>query len=380
MHDLSDVEVLNQWIENPYWQYFTGSKYFESDYPCDSSSLTWWRHRIKASGAESLLAETIKSGLRLKMIKATDLNRVNVDTTVQSKDIRFPTDARSYDRMREHLVKQSKKEGIELRQNYNQVSKKVLRKQSNYGHAKQFKRAAKQSKKLCTYLGRVVRDIRRKSSDLSDEMNHLLELADRLLSQKKNSKEKVYSIHEPAVECIAKGKPHRPYEFGCKASIATCSKSNWIVGSLALHGNPYDGHTLNQVIGQITELLGSTPDQIYCDKGYRGHDYNGSAKIDIVNHSRKKIPTSVKKWWKRRSAIEPVIGHLKSEHRLERNKLKGKEGDQINALLSACGFNLKKILKIFFGFEYESIYLPLIIEKCRLYLVNLTHIRIYSLG
>ena len=344
-YDLSDEGVLSQWLENPYWQYFTGAAFFEHELPIDSSSMTNWRKYLKKSGAEKMLSESIKSGLKNGFIKKSELKRVNVDTTVQEKDIRYPTDSRLYDRMREKLVKEAVKENINLRQSYKRVSSKALHKQSSYARAQQFKRARKECKKLKTYLGRVVRDIKRKKIKPAPLLEKYLLLAEKLLAQQSKDKNKIYSIHETQVSCIGKGKVHRKYEFGCKVSYVTSSKANWVLGAKAFHGNPYDGHTLKGALRQTEELLGFEPKMAICDMGYRGHNYKGNCNIQIVNRYRKKIPHSIKKWWKRRSAIEPVIGHMKQEHRLDRNRLKGTFGDEINAVLSGVGFNMRKLLK-----------------------------------
>jgi len=344
-YDLSDDGVLGQWLENPYWQYFTGNVFFEHELPIDSSSMTNWRKYLKVSGAEKMLSESIKTGLKEGFIKRTELKRVNVDTTVQEKEIRYPTDSRLYDRMRKKLVDKAKAEKIDLRQSYERVSRKAVHKQSSYASARQFRRARKECKKLKNYLGRVVRDIDRKKVKDDPELENLLILAKRLLKQKMKDKNKLYSIHEPEVECIAKGKIHKRYEFGCKASYVTSSKANWILGARAFHGNPYDGHTLRDALDQTTNLLGFEPKMAVCDMGYRGHNYNGECDIQIVNRYRKKVPTSVKYWWKRRSAIEPVIGHMKRENGLSRNKLKGSFGDEMNAIFAGIGFNMRKLIK-----------------------------------
>ncbi len=264
-YDLSDEQIVRGYTENPYWQYFCGGRYFEHELPFDPSSMSYWRKRVKEAGAERMLSESIKSAMRLKMIGAHQLKRVNVDTTVQPKNIRFPTDARLYERMRERLVKEAKKEGIALRQGYNRVAKKHLHRQSGYARAKQMKRARKETKKLKGILGRVVRDIQRKRSSISKKMKGLLELAERLLVQQRHDKNKLYSIHQPLVECIAKGKPHKPYEFGCKVSLATTAKGNWVIGSLALHQNPWDGHTLGKTLDQVERLKRDKP-----ASGHRG--------------------------------------------------------------------------------------------------------------
>ena len=346
--DLSDEATLEQWVQNPYWQYFCGMKHFEHELPIHYSSMSRWRSKIAEAGAEKMLAESIAAGLRAKVIKVQQMERVNVDTTVQEKHIRFPTDARLYHRMRERLVKEALKEGIVLRQTYRFVGCKTLIRQSRYAHAQQFNRAKKMTLKLKTLLGRVVRDIRSKTTERSVRLEDFLELADRLLTQQRKDSHKLYSIHEPHVECISKGKIHKRYEFGCKVALATTSRGNWIVSASAVHGNPYDGHTLDHTVQQMKKLTGSVPQQIFCDLGYRGAQPIKESQIHVVPRKRRHLPRSLRLWMNRRAAIEPVFGHLKSDHRLERNRLKGKQGDQLNALLSASGFNIRKLLRAFF--------------------------------
>jgi IS5 family transposase len=201
-YNLSDVEVLNGWIENPYWQYFSGMRRFQHTIPIDSSSMTRWRKRIGEVGAERLLQETIKAGLKLKAVKKSELKRLNVDTTVQEKSIRFPTDAGLYNRCREKLVEFAKERGIKLRQSYKRVSKHLCYKYNKYSHARQMKRAGKCIKKLNTILGRVKRDVERKALTIDDELKELLEVSERIYTMKRKDKNKIYSIHEPYVECI----------------------------------------------------------------------------------------------------------------------------------------------------------------------------------
>lgn len=357
--DLSDEEVVAQWVENPYWQYFCGEEYFQHKLPIDPSLMTKWRDRVKSAGLEKLLEATIETGLQTRVLKEPSLDRVNIDTTVQEKAVSFPTDSKLYHRMREKLVKEAKVAGIELRQNYRRLSKQALFMQGRYRHARQGKRANKQVRKLKTYLGRVVRDIERKivdSSNLQERFVPLLETAHRLLSQKRNDKKKLYSLHAPEVECIAKGKAHKKYEFGCKVSIATTSKDNFVVGAQAFHGNPYDGHTLKASLEQAERLARFKAKDVFVDLGYRGHDYEGDAKIHVGNRGKKKKPPSLRKWLKRRSAIEPVIGHMKNDGRLGRNYLLGEEGDRMNAILCGAGHNIRKLLRAFLFFLFRWLF------------------------
>ena len=232
----SDESVVERWVENPYWQYFCGFEYMQHECPIDPSSLSRWRKRVGAERLEKMLSVTIKTALSMKVLRPSHAEVVNVDTTVQEKAIAFPTDARLYYKMREALVREAKRLRLRLRQTYRFVGKRTLVMQGRYAHARQSKRAAKMTRKLKTFLGRVVRDIRRKISHTDNgvqfaKLHVLLERADRLLAQTRSSKNKLYSVHAPEVECICKGKVHKRYEFGCKASFVTTSKNNWIVGA-----------------------------------------------------------------------------------------------------------------------------------------------------
>ena len=342
-YDLSDEAVVDGWVENPYWQTFSGMKYFTHTRPIDSSSMTRWRKRVGEQGAERMLMETIDAGLKLKAIKPTQLKRINVDTTVQEKDIRFPTDARLYDRARERLVAMAQERSTPLRQSYRRVGKKLLLKSTRYAHARQMKRAKRCTKKLRTILGRVIRDIERKCAEPDEKLMEILKTSKRIYAQERRDKNKAYSVHEPQVECIAKGKAHKRYEFGVKVSVAATSRGGWFVAAQAKHGNPYDGHTLAGTLAQVARL-GVEPQMAFVDRGYRGHDYEGACEVHVDRVRRGKIAKSLWRWMKRRSAVEPGIGHLKSEHRMDRCRLKGEAGDAINATLSAAGMNFRKLL------------------------------------
>jgi IS5 family transposase len=348
----SDESVVERFLENPYWQYFCGFEYFEHELPLDPTSLVKWRKRVGAEGLDLLLKETVETAKRSKVLKRSDLKRANVDTTVQEKAIAFPTDSALYHKMRVALVKAAKVRGINLRQNYSRVGKKALFKQNRYRHAGQHKRARRMTKKLKTILGRVVRDIRRKSSDIDADLDSLLCKADRLLSQQRDSKNKLYAIHAPEVECISKGKAHKKYEFGVKVSVVSTSRGNWILSSRALHGNPYDGHTLAGSIAHAESVAGVFVKHVHVDKGYRKHDYVGEAQVHISGMGPRKKSRWDKLWRRRRSAIEPVIGHAKHDNRMIRNYLKGKDGDKMNAILAGCGYNLRKLLRAFFLSEF----------------------------
>lgn len=331
--DCSDESVVAGFVENPYWQYFCGYDYFQHEFPIDPSSLTRWRKRVGEAGIEKLLAGLLQTAKHAGSLRRSDVNRVNVDITVQEKAIAFPTDARLYHKMRATLVRATEARDIKLRQSYRRLSKQALAKQGRYSHARQMKRSRKMIRKFKTYLGCVARDLARKSPQPDDQLKELLVMAERLLLQQRHDKNKLYGIHAPEVECICKGKAHKRYEFGCKVSMLTSAKSNWILGINAMHGNPYDGHTLQKALEQVERLAGWQPKVATVDLGYRGDNYQGTTEVQIVNYRTLKSKTrSVRKWFKRRAAIEPIFGHLKSDNRMSRNHLKDTEGDKINCL------------------------------------------------
>ena len=345
-YGLSDEAVVSGWVENPYWQYLCGETYFRHVPPIDPSSLTRFRQRIGESGCETILQVTVAAGVTSRTVKAADFKRVNVDTTVQEKAVSYPTDSKLLNRSRERLVRLCRRQGVRLRQSYRRTGPQALQQANRYGHAKQYKRMRREVKRLHTYLARVVRDIGRKTAGNAAQQAVFAEelaLAERLLAQKKEDKNKLYSLHAPEVECISKGKVHKRYEFGVKASIATTNKSNFVVGGMAVPGNPYDGHTLKKALEQVRRLTGSAIDEAFVDKGYRGHK-EATTTVYISGQKRGITTQRLKRSLKRRQAIEPVIGHLKADGRLGRNFLKGTEGDQVNVLLSCAGHNLRLIL------------------------------------
>ena len=355
-YDLSDEVLCERWVENPYYQFFCGEEFFQHRLVFDRSSLTRWRNRMGEERLQALLQESLSVATRTEAIKPSDLNRVIVDTTVQPKNVMFPTDARLLNRAREILVRLAKGAGIKLRQSYRRMGKFALIKHQRYAHAKQFKRANRALKTLKTYLGRIIRDIARKSeanaSMLSDSaLARMLLLARRVLDQKQHQRgPKVYSLHAPEVECIGKGKAHRPYEFGVKVSVATtlahAKGGQFVTHTKALPGNPYDGHTLETVIPEMEALIGNVIERLLADKGYRGHNAPPDYKFRVFTSGQKRrVTPKIKRELRRRSAIEPVIGHLKSEHRMGRNYLGHREGDAINAVLAAVGYNFRRLIR-----------------------------------
>jgi transposase, IS5 family len=295
---------------------------------------------------EKLFSQTLQTAHKKGLLQKSHLNKVNVDTTVQEKAIAYPTDARLYHKMRVKLVRVVRKLRIDLRQSYERVGKKALVMQGRYEHALQMKCARKETKKHKQYLGKITRKLRKKAAG-SEELEALLCRREQLLNQQRDDKNKLYSCHAPEVECIAKGITHKKYEFGCKVSVSTTSRHNWIVVIQAHHGNPYDGHTLSGVLSRVLRMAGGSVKEAYCDKGYRGHTVSGGTVIHIAG-TKRRVSRSLRNWLKRRRAIEPVIGHLKSDDRMDRNYLKGALGDNSNALLCGCGENIRKLIAAFF--------------------------------
>jgi transposase, IS5 family len=352
MHDLSDEVLCARWLENPYYQFFCGELSFCHRLPFDRSSLTHWRQRLGEEQLVALIQESLSVAHKTGALATRDLERVVVDTTVQPKAIAHPSDARLCHRAIEKLVDLARRHRVPLRQSYRRVAKRAAIMVGRYTHAHQFKRARRELKFLRIRLGRVVRDIRRKiagDAALRDRFADLLALAHRVRFQDHRQRgPKVYSLHAPEVECIGKGKARAPYEFGCKVSIATPATKpkggQFVLHAKALHGNPFDGHTLGPVVAELETLTGVETRRIHVDKGYRGHNHQEKFRVWITGQARR-VTAPIRREMKRRAAVEPVIGHVKAEHRMGRNYLKGRDGDCINAVLAAAGYNFSLLLR-----------------------------------
>jgi IS5 family transposase len=346
-NDASDEAVVATWLENPYWQYFCGETYLQTELPIDASSLTRWRKRIGEEGVEVLLAVTIEAARAAGLIKKSSLDKVIVDTTVMPKAIAHPTDSRLLEKSRQHLVKLAGEHGIELRQNYNRQAPRMAAQVGRYAHAKQYKRMRKAVKALKTRVGRVHREVQRKLEQLPDsaqpKAKDLLHRVRRILTQQTKDTNKLYALHAPEVECISKGKARTPYEFGVKVTIATTLKEGLVVGMRSMPGNPYDGHTLQETIEQVEILTDKRPSIAIVDKGYQGAELTGTQILR--SGQRRGVTQAMKAMIKRRSAIEPAIGHMKMDGRLGRNPLKGAVGDALHAVLCGAGHNIRMLLK-----------------------------------
>ena len=338
---------MARWTENPYWQHFCGEVFFQHRLPIDPSSMTRWRNRIGEEGVEWMLTETIAAGKRSGTVKARDLTQVTVDTTVMEKTIAHPTDARLYEVARRKLVGLAREAGIVLRQTYNRLGPRLSRQVGRYAHARQFKRMNKALRRLKGYAGRVLRDIERQLNKVAEgllrqRLLDMIALVTRLLAQKPKDKKKLFSLHEPAVDCISKGKARKRYEFGTKVSVATTNRGGFVIGMRALPGNPHDGHTLHEALEQVEILTDQRPERVFVDRGYRGH---GVEHVKVfISGARRGVTRTIAKLLRRRSAIEPMIGHMKNDGRLTRCPLKGTAGDAIFAVLCGCGHNIRMLL------------------------------------
>jgi IS5 family transposase len=350
IYGLSDEGVCERWVHDPYFQYFTGEEFFQHAFPHERSDLSHWRQRL-GDKLELLLAESLRVAHASGALRTKDLARVTVDTTVQPKNITFPTDAKLLHAAIRGLNRLAKKHGVRVRQSYGRIAKRAAMMAGRYAHAKQFKRHHRQLRLLRTRLGRLIRDIRRKiagQAALEDVFAIPLSRAIQIGAQQQRQRGwKLYSFHAPEVECIGKGKASAPYEFGVKVSIVTTNArapgGQFVLHTQALPGNPYDGHTLRPVIEGTQRLTGREIERAYADKGYRGHDAPNPRRVFLSGQKRGVFGT-IKRELRRRSAIEAVIGHMKAEGHLGRCYLKGRLGDAANAILSAVGYNLRLVL------------------------------------
>ena len=347
MEGLSDEAVCKRWVENPYFQYFCGEQYFCHRLVLDRSSMTRWRGRIGADALELLLAEALAVAVRTQAVSERAMERVTVDTTVQTKAVAHPTDSHLLMRAIERLNALAKKHDIKLRQSFIRVSRQAKRDVSRLIHGRGHSQAMRWVRKLRTWLGRLDRDIGRKIAGderLEAAFADTRQKVTRILAQKAGDGHKLYAFHAPEVECLAKGKARTRYEFGVKTSIAVTNArtagGQFIVGMQTIPGSPYDGHTLSGQIEQVERLTGVAVERAYVDRGYRGHRHSGKAKIYIA-HTRGIASPTIRRELRRRNAIEPIIGHTKSDGLLERNHLAGAAGDAVNAILVAAGHNMR---------------------------------------
>jgi transposase, IS5 family len=361
LHNLSDENLVERWADSPTWQFFCGQSHYEDRLPCDATQVLRFRQLIGEEGAEYLLKATIDAAVQMNAVKVEQLERVIVDTTVQEKAVAHPTDCRLYEVARYQVVKLAKECGIVLNQTHAKEGRQLRIKGAGYAHAKQTKRLGKVLKRQRTILGRVVRDVERRLEAMTvaggtiseralSKLKVILERAKRLQKQKKDDKNKLYAMHAPEVECIAKGKARKPYEFGVKMATAVAHEVSLIIGARTFTGNPFDGHILSAALEQSTNLMQDHSvkiKEVIADLGYRGLSVDAdNPGVTIIHRGRyKSLTEEQRKWLKRRPAIEPVIGHMKADHRLNRCWLKGGIGDAIHAINCAAGFNISWLLR-----------------------------------
>ena len=343
VRNLSDESVVDQWSENAYYQYFSGEKLFNPKAPCEASELVHFRKRIGEEGIELIFKESIRvNGKDGKGDKAS------VDTTVQEKNITYPTDNKLHRKIINKCLAIADKQGLELRQSYRRTLKKLGVDQRFRSHPKNHRKAVRADRKVKTIAGRLVRELERKL--VAGSHGTELALFTKVLAQQRKDKNKIYSLHEPEVQCIAKGKEHKKYEFGSKVSITVTQNTHVIIGALNLPKNEYDGHTLQAALDQQERLTGHQLKEVFVDRGYRGVKQVNQTLVHSPKAFSRKLSTykrnKLKKGFTNRAAIEPKIGHLKTDHRLSRNYYKGIQGDTINVMLAAAAMNFKRMMNI----------------------------------
>lgn len=356
MYNQSDENVVERWKENIYWQQFCGMEEFQWGLPCDPSDLTYFRNRIGEEGVAVILAHSIE--LHGKEAKESE---VVVDSTVQEKNISYPTDTKQYRKIILRCWKLANEQGIQLRRRYSKEVRKHLISQRLRKNPKKRKLADRGQRRLRTIAGILLRELERKlPSETKDAQKENFVLYRRVLSQKPKDSQKIYSLHEPHVYCMSKGKEHKKYEFGTKASIAMTKTNGIIVAACAHRKNHFDAHTLPEVLNQVEAMSDQRPKLAVVDRGYRGKTSIGTTQILVPgkppkNQSRAKS-SKIRKLFRRRAAIEPVISHLKHHFRLLRCFLKGFQGDQINLTLAAAAWNFRKWMRklTFFCFRFLS--------------------------
>ena len=345
MYDLGDETLASSWKMNPYMQYFSGYAHFQHIFPCDPSDLVHFRHRIGEEGIEKLFSYSVK--MHGKQVKT---KFVLSDTTVQENNITFPTDAKLAKKVIDKCNAIVSHEDLPQRQSYVRVSKQLVRDTHNPHHPKRRKKAKNAQRKLKTIAHRLVRELER---NLTKEQLALyqdqLALFKKVLTQQKLDKDKVYSLHKTFTACIAKGKAHKQYEFGNKIGLMVNPKNLIVLGVEAFQGNPHDSKTIAPLLNQMKKQLDFLPNEVIYDRGGKGVRQIGETKISTPNKPLKRDSAYQKrvkrKKFRRRAAIEPVIGHLKSEFRMAQNYLHGEQSPKMNALLAATGWNMKKMMQ-----------------------------------
>lgn len=338
LYNLGDETLEKAWIMNPYMQHFCGRVFFEHEFPCDPSNFVHFRKRIGEKGIEKIFAYSV----RMHDAKTNTSNFVLSDTTVQENNTSFPTDAKLCKKVIDYCNKIAGNEGIKQRQRYTKVSKQMVRNTYNGKHPKRAKTARKSQRQLKTIAMRLIRELQRNfNAEQQEFYKDLMTLYTKVVTQKRNDADKIYSIHKPFTRCIAKGKAHSQYEFGNKVGlITTANKGKKIIlGIKAFLQTPYDGHTIEPLLEQMETGGQKLPKELVYDRGGRGKSEIKGVKISIPSTPRKK-DTAYQKQTKRkkfrtRAAIEPIIGHLKTDFSLEKKLLHGRNGTT-NQCITSC--------------------------------------------
>lgn len=345
LRNISDESVVEQWSENAYFQYFCGKHEFVPSFPCNASELVHFRKRIGEKGIELILSESI----RVNDDRSDEEHHGTafIDSTVQEKNVTYPTNAKLHKKIIGKVMKIVKDSNLPMRQSYTSVLKGIYRDQRFRNHPKNRRKALKADKRLHTITGRLVRELKRNLGD-NHQYDELLSIFNAILLQRRNSSHKIYSVHEPDVQCISKGKEHKKYEFGNKVSIIR-SVTGVILGALSFR-NEYDGHTIEQSLEQVQRLTGRKIGRLAGDRGYRGRKEVNGTQILIPDIPKAKDTCYQRKKKHRlfckRAGIEPTIGHLKTDYRLGRNFYKGVFGDAINVMLAAAAYNFKRAMRV----------------------------------
>lgn len=346
IYNLGDETLCDAWIRDPYMQYFCGMAHFEHKFPCDPSDFVHFRHRIGEKGIEKIFAYSVK--LFGKQAKE---KQVLSDTTVGENNTTFPTDAKLAKRIIDKCIAIAKKEKTKQRQTYVRTSKQLVRDTYNRKHPKRRKKAIKADRKLKTIAGRLIRELQRElPKDKLALYQEKLSFYKQVIEQKRSDKNKIYSINKPFTACIAKGKAHKQYEFGNKIGLITTSKHLIITAIKSFTGNPHDSKTIEPLLEQMQQNIHYNPKELIYDRGGKGQKQIRQTKIATPDYRPLKRDTEYqkrvkRKKFRRRAAIEPVIGHLKTDFRMGQNYLHGNNSSQINAFLAATGWNLKKMMK-----------------------------------
>lgn len=347
LYDESDESLIARFVENPYWQHFCGFHEFQREAPCDSSSLTRWRRRM-GGDIEAILRESLSAAKAAGMAKAEDFQKTILDTTVQEKAVTPPSDGKLLYKILRRLVKEARARGIEIRRPWVFKAKECMVEHARLRHGKKHKAAKKRLRRLRTYLRRVERQVVSDFARLDGTLVNLLRMAHTIRQQSRGliaTKDRIFSVHAPEVECIGKGKQHKPWEFGVKVSLAvTATPHPLVMAAQAMPGAPYDGATMQPALEKCEEMTGEKAWLVTADRGYRGAAYRLKDVALYISGTRK-LGGKLKRFMRRRSAIEPVIGHAKESHKMRRNRLLGEIGDQINAVLSGAAWNLAQLMR-----------------------------------